>query len=84
MTDGLHADPLLAALGELPSEDLASAQVEALRRRCHAALARRRRRAAPRPSAAPLVRVLEPALICGACAVFLSEILRRAAAIFTP
>ena len=84
MNHDLRDDPLLCALGELPPEDMGGDRASELRRRCHAALARRRRRTAPVPRTVPLVRMLEPALICGACAVFLSEILRRAAAIFAP
>jgi len=82
--DDLRADPLLHALGALPPDDIEPAQAADLRSRCHVALARRRWRhaAAPAMRAVPLVRLLEPALIGGACVAFLSEVIRRAAALY--
>ena len=74
-----------AALAGLGSHDLPRPEAEALRARCHAALAARRRRDAGRAAAWQTLydRVLEPAAIVILGGAVLVATVLRAAAIFT-
>ena len=74
-----------AALSGLGPHDLPRAEAEALRARCHAALAARRRRGGGRAAAWQTLydRVLEPAAIVILGGAVLVTIVLRAAAIFT-
>ncbi len=78
--DDLRDDPLLGALSGVPWPDPDPARAARVRARCRAALAPRR---APAAALAGALwrRVLEPAAI-GAAAVYLAEVIRRAAALF--
>ena len=73
------------ALAGLSVHDLPRPEAEALRARCHAALAARRRRDAGRAAAWQTLydRVLEPAAIVILGGAVLVTIVLRAAAIFT-
>jgi len=76
-------DPVLSALSALPPPGPDPARAAGVRRRCHAVL---KRRSGVRPIATLagdlLRRFLEPALVAGLCAVYLAEVIRRAAALF--
>jgi hypothetical protein len=55
------------------------ARTEAIRQRCHRALARRSARSdRPRGRTAGRRAVLEPALVAGVCLIYLGEVIRRA------
>ncbi len=79
----LTDDPLLNVLSGLPRPDPDPARAARVRRRCHAAMARRREVRPLRAFAGDLCRrVLAPALVAAGCAVYLAEVIRRAAALF--
>jgi hypothetical protein len=83
MPNDLRTDPLIQSLAGLPALDLDPECAARLRKRCHAELERRRRQAFPTFVAGDLFRrVLEPAVINGACALYLVEVIRRAAALY--
>lgn len=81
--ESLDGDHLLSMLSALPGEDADPARVARVRARCHAELARGRRRGVLAALLADVrwVRVLEPAAVGAACAVFLGEVARRATAL---
>jgi hypothetical protein len=84
MPNDQRADAVTRGLESLEAHDVDAARAARIRARCHAVLARRRR--APRLAAfvaGPLVeRVLEPAIVGGLGAVYLTEVLRRALALY--
>jgi hypothetical protein len=77
-------DPVVDVLRALPAADVPAHRAEAIRRRCQAELARTVSRDA---GAVPVYRrawrpVVEPAMVVGLAAMFLVEVLRRAAALY--
>jgi hypothetical protein len=84
MPEDLRSDALLEALAALPVLDLAAARAASLRARCHAVLERRSKKQGFADFLASdfFRRVLEPALVGGASAVYLAEVVWRAAAVF--
>jgi hypothetical protein len=82
--DHLEHDPVLAAIADLKPHDVSAGYADRLRSRCHGVLEeRRRRQSANTPFARlSLRRVVVPALASAWCAVYLCEILLRAAAIY--
>jgi hypothetical protein len=77
-------DPVLAAIANLRLRDVSVRHADRLRRRCHGVLENRRRQQSAEPALAGLSlrRVVVPALASAWCAVYLCEILLRAAAIY--
>ena len=82
--DHLGHDAVLAAIADLRPHDVSTGYADRLRSRCHGVLnERRRRQAGDTPFARlSLRRVVVPALASAWCAVYLCEILLRAAAIY--
>lgn len=82
--DHLGQDPVLAAVAHLRPRDVSAGHADRLRSRCHGVLEERRRQQSAEPARAPLSlrRVVLPALASAWCAVYLCEILLRAAAIY--
>lgn len=79
----LGNDPLWRAVTRLPVDDVGRPRAEQIRRRCHRALDRRRWYAFANLTRISRVHhVLEPAFVTLVCAWFLSEIARRAVALF--
>jgi hypothetical protein len=70
--DDDRTDPGLEALLRAAGHDATLARAGRIRQRCHRALARRADRGAG------LRRALEPLLVGGICAIYLTEVLRRA------
>jgi hypothetical protein len=68
--DDFQDDPTLQAMKRLFTPDVDRARAARIRERCHRAY--RRRGWTRRPA------VLEPVLVVGACAVYLSEVVTRA------
>lgn len=76
-------DPILAAIAHLRSHDVSAHRADRLRRRCHEMLDQRRQRSVERRFAGmPVRRVVVPALASAWCAVYLCEILLRAATVY--
>jgi hypothetical protein len=71
--DDVRNDPVLQLLKTLPPADIDAARAAHIRHRCHGALRRQDRRAAIDPG-----RVFEPAAVVAMCAIYLSEVARRA------
>lgn len=82
-TDDLRAEELAGNLERLTSHDVDRARADCIRERCHATLDRRRRRA-PQTLSVGLVlrRAVEPALVALLSAVYLTEVVRRALALY--
>jgi len=80
MAEDYRNDPYLQALAGLTAHEPERLRADLIRMRCHAGIAgRRRMEAALAPAANRICRLLlEPALVVLACAVYLSEVLRRA------
>lgn len=80
----LGNDPLWRAVTRLPVDDVDRPRAEQIRRRCHRVLDGRRwyHALANINKISRVHRVLEPAVVTLICAWFLSEIARRAAALF--
>jgi hypothetical protein len=74
-------DPVAAALGALRERDVSAARAYALRKRCHGALRRTRRRRTQIESDIPQRRRLAPAVLVIVSALYLIETLRLAAGI---
>lgn len=79
-----RSNPLLPTLAGLPAFEPDQRCADRIRGRCHALLAERRLAEAPSPPAGSRFyrRVFEPALVATASAVYLSEVLFRAAALY--
>lgn len=78
--DDLGDDPVFAAIASLRRRDVSADGADRLRNRCHRVLEERlRQRSRPRMS---LRRIVIPALASVWCAVYLCEILRRAATVY--
>lgn len=77
-------DPMLAAIANLRPRDVSASHADRLRSRCHGVLEELRRQQSAKPKGARLSlwRVVVPALASAWCAVYLCEILLRAAAIY--
>jgi hypothetical protein len=74
-------DPLLAMVARLPQAEPDARRAARVRTRCHAALARREARRAPKPPATA-TRIWEPAL-AGLCLVYLGEVIRQALRLYS-
>ena len=82
--EDFHKDPCLQMLAGMTVYEPDRQISERIRVRCHAGIARRRRVGAFLLPAVDLFcrRFLEPALIALGCIVYLSEVLRRALALY--
>lgn len=82
--DHLGPDPVLAAIANLRPSDVSADRADRLRSRCHGFLEERRRQQSAEPALGrmSLRRVVVPVLASAWCAVYLCEILLRAAAIY--
>jgi len=81
--DHLGDDPVLAGMMTLRPHDVSARRADRLRSRCHGELEQCRRRSLePRFAGRSLRRVVVPAIASAWCAVYLCEILLRAAAIY--
>jgi len=78
--DDSRVEPSMRELSVLTVHAPGPARAARTTARCHAVMARQRRRASPTMAPAPPVwrRRLEPALVGGLCAVFLLEVIGRA------
>ena len=77
-------DPHLRTLAGLPAFEPDRQCADRIRGHCHSLLAKRRCAEARQVPAGNRFyrRIVEPALVAGASAVYLSEVLRRAAALY--
>ena len=73
----MESDPLFRTLERMSIREPAAIRTAATRARCHAILARQRRRAARR-SAPVQVPLWESLLVAALCTAYLSEVLRHA------
>jgi len=81
--DHLGDDPVLAGMMTLRPHDVSARRADRLRSRCHGELEQCRRRSVEtRFADRSLRRVVVPAIASAWCAVYLCEILLRAAAIY--
>ena len=82
--DDLRDDATLRVLRGLAVPDVTAARASLVRERCHRALRRRGWlvRLAGIPEVSFGQRILEPAIIATLCAVYLSEVVRRALWLF--
>jgi len=71
-------DPVVHALGRLPSATPDASRAERVRLRCRAVLARRRAAAADPDPAGFARRVLEPAIACGLGVLYLAVVIHDA------
>ena len=82
--DHLREDEIMRRVAELKVHDVNRASAERLRAQCREALTRARWRERLRAFVAgPFYRrVLEPAAVAAVCAAYLSEVVRRALALY--
>ena len=83
-SEDFRNDPHWRTLAGLPAFEPDRQCADRIRGHCHALLAKRRRAEAHQVPAGNRFyrRIVEPALVAGACAVYLSEVLRRAIALY--
>jgi len=78
-------DPTLGAVAKLSAYDVSQRHTRRLRHRCHAVLQppARQERSVPRLDGTAVQRLVAPALGGAWCLVYLVEIMRRAAALYS-
>jgi len=83
-SDDAQNDPVLAAMSELHGYDVDQLRAHRLRVRCRAALVAERRAAdaAATMDGAVWRRIVAPGLLGAWCAIYVVEVMRRAAAIY--
>jgi hypothetical protein len=82
-SDDVQDDPVLAALSQLPTQDVDRRRAHRLQVRCRAALAARKRAADEAATVdSARWRFTGPALLVAWCAIYVIEIVRHAAAVY--